>query len=203
MTRHSLVAWFAAAAHLIAAAAMLLFLRPGLIGEWPGERLVAMNTLGWVVGWMLWHVAALSLVAVYAVLALRFKGILSITAMAAATAGLALDIASEAKYIAVLPQLHGDAFQRLDRELEVVIGYAANGLYTVGFILLVIAGWRVLPKLALALSGPVAGAGIALALASLKGDARLETITSAILFSSLIVWLALIARWLRNEESSS
>jgi hypothetical protein len=86
--------------------------------------------------------------------------------------------------------------------LEVLIGYAANGLYTAGFALLVIAGWRVLPKLALALSGVVTGAGVALAIASLRADPRMETITSAVLFSSLIVWLALIARWLRSEESS-
>lgn len=182
---------------------MLFFLRPGLPGLPEDQRLAAMSAPGWAFGWFLWHIAALSLIALYAVLALRFKGILSITAMAASTAGLALDITCEAKYIGVLPQLRGEEFARLDRELEVLIGYAANGLYTVAFILLVVAGWRVLPKLALALSGAVAGSGIGLALASLRGDARLETISSAILFSSLIVWIALVARWLRNEESSS
>lgn len=182
---------------------MLVFLRPGLPGFPEDQRLAAMQGSGWVFGWVLWHIAALSLIALYAVLALRFKGILSITAMAAATAGLALDITCESKYIGVLPQLRGDDFARLDRELEVLIGYAANGLYTIAFILLVVAGWRVLPKLALALSGAVAGSGIGLALASLRGDARLETISSAILFSSLIVWIALVARWLRSEESSS
>lgn len=181
---------------------MILFLREGLPGFAEEQRLAAMQRAGWAAGWMLWHVAAFSLVALYAVLALRFKGILSITAVAAATAGLALDIGCEAKYIGVLPHLRGEEFARLDRELEVLIGYAANGLYTAGFALLVIAGWRVLPKVALALSGVVTGAGVALALASLRGDARMETVTSAVLFSSLIVWLALIARWLQSEESS-
>ena len=95
-----------------------------------------------------------------------------------------------------------DFYPPWDRELEVLIGYAANGLYTVAFILLVIAGWRVLPKLALALSGPVAGSGIALALVSLRHDPRLQTITSAVLFLSLIAWMVVVARWLRSDASS-
>jgi hypothetical protein len=180
---------------------MVLFLRPGLPPFAEEERLAHMGA-GWTVGWLLWHVAAISLVALYAVVALRFKGILSITAMAAATAGLALDITCEAKYIGILPQLRGSEFARLDRELEVLIGYAANGLYTVGFALLMIAGWRVLPKLSLVFAGFVIGGGLALAIASLRADARLETLSSAILFSSLLVWMVLIARWLASEESS-
>lgn len=200
---HARVAWFAAAAHLAAAAAMLLFLRPGLPPFAEEQRLAAMAGAGWTFGWVLWHIAALSLVALYAVLFLRLRGVLSITALAAATAGLALDISCEAKYIGVLPQLRGEEFARLDRELEVLIGYAANGLYTLAFVLLIVAGWRVLPKLAVALAGPVAGAGVGLALASLQGNARAEMITSAILFPSLIVWIAVVARWLRTNGESS
>lgn len=201
---HSRVAWFAAAAHFIAAAAMLLFLREGLPGFPEEQRLAYMNAhpLTWAGGWVLWHVAAISLIALYVVLALRFRDVLSMTAVAVATAGLALDMACEAKYIGILPQLRGDEFARLDRELEVLIGYAANGLYTAAFVMLVFAGWQVLPKLALALSGPVAGSGIALAIASLRHDARLQTITSALLFVWLIVWMVVVARWLRNGESS-
>lgn len=104
--------------------------------------------------------------------------------------------------MAVLPELRGDAFARLDRELEVLIGYGANGLYTLALILLVLAGWQVLPKTALALAGPVAAAGVALALASLQGSARLETITSAILFPLFTLWLVVIALWMRKSESS-
>lgn len=201
---HARVAWFAAAAHLVAAAAMLLFLREGLPGFSEQHRLAHMHAhpLAWAGGWLLWHVAAISLVALYVVLALRIRGVLTITAVAAATAGLAIDILCEAKYIGVLPNLRGEEFARLDRELEVLIGYAANGLYTAAFALIVFAGWRLLPKLALVLSGPVVGSGIALALASLRHDARLETITSALLFLSLIVWMGVIARWLRSGESS-
>lgn len=182
---------------------MLVLLRPGLPGFPEDARLAHMQTAAWVFGWLLWHVAAMSLIALYIALALRFRDVLSLTAVAIATAGLTLDIFCESKYIGVLPELRGEAFERLDRELEVLIGYAANGLYTVAFALLAIAGWRVLPKLALALSGVVIGSGIALAIASLRHDPRLETITSAALFTSLIAWIALIARWLKTEDASS
>ena len=199
---HSRVAWFAAAAHFVAAAAMLFLLREGLPGFPEETRLAHMQGGGWFFGWVLWHIAAISLVALYIVLALRFRDVLSYTAVAVATAGMALDFICEAKYIGVLPHLRGEEFERLDRELEVLIGYAANGLYTIAFALLIVAGWRVLPRLALALAAPVLGGGLALALASIKGDARLATVSSAILFVSLIAWIAIIARWLRSEPSS-
>lgn len=203
--RHSHIAWLAAATHVAAAAAMLLLLRRGLPGFPEEERLayIAANRAAWMFGWLLWQIAAVSLLAFYATLALRFRGVLSIAAMCAAAAGLALDIACESRYMAVLPELHGDAFEQLDRELEVLIGYGANGLYTLALALLVVAGWRVLPKAALALAGPVAAAGVALALASLQGNPRLETITSAILFPLFTLWLMVIALWMRKNEEWS
>lgn len=217
--RHSHVAWLAAATHVVASAAMLLLLRRGLPGFPEEERLayIAANRAAWLFGWFLWQVAAVSLVAFYATLALhvarasaREDGglkpaphVLSITAMAVTAAGISLDIACESRYMAVLPELRGEAFAQLDRELEVLIGYGANGLYTLALVLLVVAGWRVLPKAALALAGPVAAAGVALALASLRGDPRLETITSAILFPLFTLWLIVIALWMRKSEESS
>ena len=198
---------------------MLLLLRPGLPGSPEEERLAYMAThrTAWLGGWILWQVAAVSLIAFYAALALhvarasaRETGgpkpapqVLSITAIAAATAGFALDIACESRYMAVLPDLQGEAFAVLDRELEVLIGYGANGLYTLALVLLVLAGWRVLPKAALALAGPVAASGVALALASLRGDPRLETIASAILFPLFTLWVIVIGLWMRRSEESS
>jgi hypothetical protein len=203
--KHSHVAWAAAATHVVASVAMLLLLRRGLPGFPEEERLayIAANRAAWMFGWFLWQVAAVSLIAFYATLALRFRGVLSITAMTVAAAGVSLDIACESRYMAVLPELRGEAFAVLDRELEVLIGYGANGLYTLALILLVVAGWRVLPKTALALAGPVAAAGVALALASLRGDPRLETITSAILFPLFTLWLIVVALWMRKSEESS
>ncbi|HEV7242200.1 MAG TPA: hypothetical protein VGQ36_23420 [Thermoanaerobaculia bacterium] len=202
--RSSHIAWLAAATHVVAAAGMLFLLRRGLPGFAEEERLayIASHRAAWLGGWLMWQLAAISLMGFYVVLAGRLRGPLAITALAPAAAGLALDIACEARYMGVLPELRGEAFAALDRELEVLIGYGANGLYTVALALLVIAGWRVLPKPAIALAGPVAASGFALALASLWHDARLETITSAILFPLFTLFIVVIALWLRKEESS-
>jgi len=204
MNRDSQVAWLAAVTHIVAAAAMLVFLRRGLPGFPEADRLayIATHRAAWLTGWLLWQIAAVSVVAFYAVLALRFRGVLSVTAMAAAAAAISIDISCEARYMGVLPDLRGAAFASLDRELEVQIGYAANGLYTLAFVLLVAAGWRVLPKLALVLAGPVAASGFGLALASLRGDARLEVITSAALFPLFTLWIIVVAPWLRKNASS-
>ena len=203
--RSSHIAWLAAVTHVFAALGMLFLLRAGLPGPQEDARLayIASHRAAWMGGWLLWQLAAVSLMALYAVLALRFRGVLSAAAMALGAAGISLDIASESRYMAVLPSLRGDAFAMLDRELEVLIGYGANGLYTLAFVLLVIAGWRAMPAAARALAIPVALSGFALAFASLQHDARLETITSAILFPLFTLWIVVIALWLRQTEESS
>jgi hypothetical protein len=204
LVRSSNIAWLAAATHVVAAAGMLFLLRGGLPGFSEDERLayIATHRIAWISGWLVWQLSAISLMAFYGVLAMRFRGALSVTAMTCAAAGLALDFACESRYMGVLPELRGEAFAALDRELEVLIGYGANGLYTVALVLLVIAGGRALPKSALALAGPVAISGFALAIASLQHDARLEMITSAILFPLFTLFVVMIALWLRREESS-
>lgn len=203
MQRPSRIAWFAATTHIVASFAMVWLLRRGLPGFAEDERLayIASHPIAWNVGWMLWQVAAISLIGFYAVLALRFRGVLSIVAMGLATAGVAIDFACEARYMGVLPELRGAAFVALDRELEVLIGYGANGLYTIALVLLVIAGWRELPKVALLLAAPVAASGFALALASLAHDARLEMAMSAILFPLFTLWITVVGLWMRKSES--
>lgn len=204
LPRDSHIAWLAAATHVAGGAAMLFLLRRGLPGFPEEERLayMAAHRTAWLTGWLIWQVAAVSVIAFYGVLALRFRGALSVTAMAIAAAAIAIDITCESRYMGVLPGMRGDAFARLDRELEVQIGYGANGLYTLAFVLLVVAGRRVLPKAALVLAGPVALSGFALSLAALQGNARLETITSAALFPLFTLWIIVVAPWLRKTESS-
>ncbi|HEV7768373.1 MAG TPA: hypothetical protein VGQ76_25460 [Thermoanaerobaculia bacterium] len=198
----SRIAWLAAATHVIASFAMLLLLRRGLPGFPEGERLayIASHRVSWIGGWLLWQIAAISLIAFYAVLQKRIGGIASVVAMCVATAGLAIDFICETQYIGVLPELRGAEFAALDRQLEVLIGYAANGLYTVALVIFVIAGRRILPRLALILAGPVAASGFALCAASLAHDARLETITSAILFPLFTLWILVVGLWLRRSE---
>jgi hypothetical protein len=200
VTRDSDIAWLAAVAHVVAAAAMVLLLREGLPPAPDEQRLafITSHRIAWTGGWLTWQLAVLSLIALYAVLAKRIGGAVPLAALAIGTAGASIDVATQMRYIAVLPQLRGDAFALLDRELEAMTGYAANGLYTLAFVLFVAAGWRAMPRLANVLSGPIAVSGFALAVAALQHNAPIELLSSAILFPLFTLWTILIARWLRN-----
>jgi len=200
MTRDSTIAWIAAAAHVVAAAAMLLLLRAGLPPAPDDERLayITMHRIAWTSGWLTWQLAVITLIALYAVLARRFGGALPLAALAIGTAGASIDVATQMRFIVILPKLQGDAFALLDRELEAMTGYAANGLYTLAFVLFVVACWREMPKLANVLAAPIAVSGFALAIAALMHHALAEIVSSAILFPLFTIWTILIARWLRN-----
>src|SRR6185436_5230896 len=156
VTQDSNIAWLAVATHVVASAAMLLLLREGLPPASGAERIayIAAHRAAWTIGWLTWQLAVVSLIALYAVLARRLGGPLPLPALAIGTAGAAIDIATNVRYIVILPRLGGDAFALLDRELEAMTGYAANGLYTLAFVLFVIAGRCVLPRLANALAVP-------------------------------------------------
>ena len=195
------IAWLAVVTHLVASAAMLVLLRRGLPPALDEERIgyIATHRLAWTGGWLTWQIAVLSLIAFYAVLALRLGGALSWAALAIGTAGASIDIATQVRYVTVLPELRGEAFALLDRELEALTGYAANGLYTVAFVMFVVAGWRVLPRPAILLAPPIAISGFALAAGAMLHHWRIEIVSSAILFPLFIVWTIVIARWLRSE----
>ena len=198
--RDSTIAWIAAAAHVVAAVAMLLLLRAGLPPAPDDERIAYITThrVAWTSGWLTWQLAVVSLIALYAVLARRFSGALPLAALAIGTAGASIDVATQMRFIVILPKLRGEAFALLDRELEAMTGYAANGLYTLAFVLFVVAGWREMPKFANALAAPIAVSGFALALAALMHHALGEIVSTAILFPLFTLWTILIARWLRN-----
>jgi len=198
--RDTTIAWVAAAAHVVAAAFMLLFLREALPPAADDARIayITSHRAAWTAGWLSWQLAVITLIALYAVLAKRLGGAIPLAGLAIGTAGAAIDVATQMRYIVVLPQLRGDAFALLDRELEAMTGYAANGLYTFGFVLFAVAGWRELPRLANALAAPIAVSGFALAIAALMHHAPAEIISSAILFPLFTLWTILIARWLRN-----
>ena len=198
--RDSTIAWIAAAAHVVAAVVMLLFLREGLPPASDDARIayIASHRALWTAGWLSWQLAVLTLIALYAVLARRFGGAIPLAALAIGTAGASIDVATQMRFIVVLPQLHGEAFALLDRELEAMTGYAANGLYTLAFVMFVAAGWRELPRLANALAPAIAVSGFALAIAALMHHALAEIVSSAILFPLFTLWTILIARWLRN-----
>ena len=196
------IAWFAAGTHVLATIASLTLLLGGLPGGTDVVRLLWIrdNPVRWTIGWLTWHLAVISLIALVVVLAMRFRDALSFTAVALTTAGAGIDLHTQSRYIAVLPTLELEAFNALDRELEVLTGYAANGLYTLAIVLLVIGGRRMLPRSVLWLTIPIAISGFGLSVAAMMHDARLGLITAGILFPLFTVWTIEVALWLRRSS---
>ncbi len=168
--RAARVAFFAAAANLVAGLMMVLALRKGV--PIPGNpfdarlAFVREHTALWRAGWFSWHAAAIGVVLLVLVLASRFRGRAPVRATLAAVlavAGLAADLAAEAIAMGVAPTVEPRDFLLVESMYGVLTGYLANGLYTVAGILLTWAGARELPRAVLALAVPLWGAGLWLA----------------------------------------
>ncbi|HEY7061807.1 MAG TPA: hypothetical protein VII06_10020 [Chloroflexota bacterium] len=196
-------AYVAAAVHVVAAAAMLVLLQPGLpvAGSALAARMayVGGQTGVWWLGWLAWHAADVALLAFYVALAgqwgrrapLRCALALLLTA-----AGVADDLAAQAVYMGVAPRLEPEAFQVAELAAGLLTGYVANGLYTLAGLLLVWAGAAELPGYLVALSLPVWAAGLALSAATLMDSPGGQFWSVAVLMPTVVVWTALMGRWL-------
>jgi hypothetical protein len=194
------LAYVTAAVHIIAAVAMLVVLRYGLPGYSTEERLLFIHShqAAWRGAWLLWHIAAMLVVALFVVLALRYR---AWAAIIVSLAAIAIDLTSEQQYMRVLPLLGGGAFVTLDRRLDVLIGGAANGGYTLALALIAIAGWRDLPPAIATMVFPIVTAGAALVVASLLHSALGATIASALLFPLFTIWMLMVGRWLYKRSA--
>jgi len=165
--------------HVIATLLMATLLAPGLTGA---HRLayIAAHRASWTASWIVWQVAAISLVALYACFS---RNAAIIGAVAAC-----IDITSEWRYI-----LHGPS-----RTLDLAIGGLANGLYSLGLLVLLLTRLDLSPLLR-ASGAAVALFGLSLALASFAGNQTVEIISTAILFPTFIVWAILAGRWLGSS----
>jgi hypothetical protein len=200
VTRDEAIAWAAAGTHVLSSAASLLLMRGGLPPFDDEARLayIVAHRAAWTFGWMTWHLSVLTLISLFAVLALRLGDSLSWSALAIASVGAAIDLPTQVRYYVTIPEVRGEAFVLLDRELQAMTAYAANGLYTLAFLLVAIAGWRLLPALARVLAGPIAVAGFAFSIGALQHNVLVEIVSSALLFPLFILWTISVARWLRN-----
>jgi hypothetical protein len=198
-------AYVAAGANLAAAAALALVLQPGL--PLPGNDLparqayLAEHTAIWWAGWLLWHAAALALLAFYVGLAGYWGQRAPIRcglALLCAGAGLAVDLGAQTLYIGVLPGLGPEAFAAVEDAAGVLTGYLGNGLYTVAGLLLTWAGLGELPRYVVALGLVVWAAGLGLSAASLGHSASGQFWSTAVLMPTLVLWLVLVGRGLER-----
>ncbi|HEY2932589.1 MAG TPA: hypothetical protein VGK99_12665 [Acidobacteriota bacterium] len=207
--RHAAAAAYAAAAfNLIAAAAMLVLLRPGmpLEGSLLADRMefVHAHRIIWWTGWLIWHAAAVSLIAFYvgfAAVAARHTPLLSVLAILCAVAGLAADLAAEAFYMGLAPEIEPQYFPAVERAAGLLTGYAANGLYALAGILLTFGAARELPSPLVWFSIPVWSSALALSATTLAGSARGQFWSTALLMPLFVVWTWLVGRWLSSRAS--
>ncbi|HJW92308.1 MAG TPA: hypothetical protein VJ901_01695 [Thermoanaerobaculia bacterium] len=164
------IAYACAFVHAIATLLMATVLAPGLTGD---GRLayIASHRIAWTASWMVWQLAAITLVAMYAVF--------SRNAAIIGAIGAAIDITSEWRYILAGPS----------RTLDIAIGGFANGFYSLGLLVLLLTR-RDAPRFGYF----VVLAGFALSLGSFIGNQQIEIVATAILFPSFIVWAILAGR---------
>lgn len=204
----SRAAYVAAGLNLAAAAAMLLWLEPGLPveGSRAADRMayLASHRWAWWGGWLLWHAAAISLLGFYVGLAgllLRRAPILCGLALLCGAAGLAADLGAESVAMGVAPRLGEGTFETVEAVVGVLTGYLGNGLYTVAGLLLTWAGAAEIPRPLLVLAGGVWAAGLALSAATLAHSATGQLWSTALLMPLFVLWSGLMGRWLSRRGS--
>jgi hypothetical protein len=209
--------WLCIAIHVAALVVTLVFLRRGTFAEsneWFRAAFIAENTATWSVGWGLWMLSAASFVgfcawwggrlaarnvAVWGVLIAAFGTIFDLS-------GEGLLILSLVERAASVFAFEGElfhpwnaaAFMSVERSFTLLSAGAANGLYTVGGILLTL----VTPNLPTWVRTSMWGtwlAGIAMTIAGIMNHVGGLMASSVVLFPLLIIWIAWMAvRWRRQ-----
>lgn len=201
-----------AALHLLAVALLLLGLRGGTEVE-PSLRARAEFIVGnigiWRLGWAVWMAAAVSLLGLYAWWAARVRPRhWAILGVLAAAAGLACDLSGEALLIAWLPEraaqmlaaggndLAQSQFASMQQRATTLTAGLANGLYTLGGIVLTLASTR-LRGWFLGMTWCIWIAGIGMSVSAAAGFLSGIMVSTAVLFPLFIVWSFMLGRKLR------
>jgi hypothetical protein len=204
--------WWCAALHLAAVLAMIFLLRQGTLAEPEAIRratYISNETAVWMTGWALWMLSAASLVAFYAWWGSRLSAPLGATAaVLLAALGMVCDTSGESLMILVLVERAAPAisestgaswdsaaFEGLERTITLLTAGAANGLYTLGGILLTLKT-KGLPKLVYAAMWGTWIAGAGMTVAALVDHVGGMTVTTAVLFPLFIFWVVWLGwRW--------
>jgi hypothetical protein len=200
LERASWIAWLT---HAAAGLAMLLVLRNGLETNSDVQarlRFVAEHRTAWILAWLTWNVAALSIlyfsVAFAAAHAQGRAWAPFALALALCSAAVACDLGAESILMGLLPGLTTDAgaFIVWQRAAVVLTGYVANGLYTGATCVLWWSTRDAYSRPALLAGLLLCLAGGALSVAALLGSVAGLFWTNAVLLPALLAWLALVAR---------
>ncbi len=199
MPRLSRYAWTTALFHAAGLAFAALGMRPGTPLVPLAERRAFLDGahLGWSLGWTAWMVCALTLALFYFMVARREAAETEWPrfAFALTIAGIAVDLLCDALYIGLLPQLaRGDERQFILVERLCTVGGAvvANGLYTIGAVIITFCRRR--SPLVMALGAGVGICGAAMVVAGLDGVPQHLEIATGPTIGLFCLWSLALAR---------
>ena len=176
----------------VAAIALATVLAPGATNA-PTEvsaEYVRTHIEVWRAGWILWTVAAISLLAFFAWWATRLERVTLVwIALGVALAGLAFDVVAESLLVAWSPERYLETAPIAFR----LTGIGANGLYSVAGLILT-ARTRDLPRWLAQWSWTVWLLGTGLAAAVAVGSDVAARLLTAALFALLVPWLVVFGR---------
>ncbi len=184
-----------------AAAVAMLFVLGGGTEAMPNiaqrATFIAEHALLWRVGWGVWMMAAISLVAFFA----WWGGWISshrlaLVALVVALAGLACDLFAESLLIGWLP----NRIDTVASLASVLTGGAANGLYSIAGALLTV-GTHALRGALRALAWAVWASGFALTIFTIFGSVSGMVISTAALMALLCPWVAAFGWKLTREKT--
>jgi hypothetical protein len=208
--RLSVAAWIALATHLAAGLATAFLLKPGLETnpDLPARlSYIVDNQPLWVASWLVWNVAALSILYFYAsfVAAHDARGSAASwprLALWLSVAAIVPDLTAEAIEMGLVPQLAEQAlaypmshqsprvviFLAVHRGAVMATGYVANGLYSLSALLLVWSTRRAYPAWIVASGLLVAAAGLFLSAAVLANWVGGMVGAHFVLVPALLLW---------------
>jgi hypothetical protein len=208
------LAWTNVGLHVAALALSAIGIRPGTPAVPVAERLayLAGAPVGWLLGWGLWMVCAVALVAFLTAAAHRLGegAALARLAVVVAVAGITFDLFCDSVYLVVFPRLAvaGPAQEALFLAVEKITNLAslviANGAYSVSTLLLTLA-LRSRPGLVPFATGvgyAVFGFGMLLSAAGFTGVPWHVEGASAPTIGLYCVWAVLVARSLGSGRRS-
>ncbi len=166
---------------------------------------IANNSFLWAGGWLLWNVAAISIINFFVAFARAHRGTgqghwLTLC-VAIAAAAIACDLASESVETGLIPTLARNAIQAgsandtslnlyviIHRMVVLLTGYVANGLYTIATALAVFAGRKHYPRWVSLAGSAVTIFGVAESTACMVDSPQGILCSHAVLIPCFVIW---------------
>ncbi|MFP5348393.1 MAG: hypothetical protein ACLGHO_00935 [Gammaproteobacteria bacterium] len=190
----------------VACLVMALFLRHGLpTGNTLAERmaLVSAHPIAWPLAWLPWMASAVGLLLFCSWLrhyaprsSLRFFGVTLVAI------GVVPDITAELIYAAVLPRLTDSAAAERFYDFELIAtlltGFAANGAYCLGGLMLNLALFRNrrFPRLVAWAGLPAWILGLGLSVAVINGEMHAAMVLTGASMTLNLIWMAIVTAFI-------